>query len=116
MRKLSLENYTYSARTQQGTFKLMTYQFKDALINVITHNSLGLNGPEMLEIDPVVEKIEKAGLEVILTDEDYRKMAENFKRFRGFSNNDRQFIKRFYNCPEVPDDGEKVIDIEFTKN
>ena len=114
MRKLSLENYTFSVRTQQGTFKLMTYQFKDALINVITHQSLGLNGPEMLEIDPVVEKIEKAGLEVTLTDDDYAKMANNFKRFRRFSNNDRQFVKRFYNCPEVSDDGKTVI--EFSKS
>ena len=114
MRKLSLENYTFSVRNQQGAFKLMTYQFKDALINVITHQSLGLNGPEMLEIDPVVEKIEKAGLEVTLTDDDYLKMTNNFKRFRGFSNNDRQFIKRFYNCPEVPDDGKTVI--EFSKS
>lgn len=114
MRKLSLENYTFSARNQQGVYQVVTYQFKDALINVITHQSLGLNGPEMMEIDPVVEKIKKAGLEVTLTDEDYRKMAENFKRFRGFSNNDRQFVKRFYNCPEVPDDGKTVI--EFSKS
>ena len=114
MRKLDLKNYTFSVRNQQGIFQVVTYQFKDALINVITHQTLGLNGPEMLEIDPVVEKIEKAGLEVTLTDEDYHKMAENFKRFRGFSNNDRQFVKRFYNCPEIPDDGKKVID--FSKN
>ena len=114
MRKLSLENYTYSVRTQQGNYKLMTYQFKDALINVITHQSLGLNGPEILAVDPVVEKIEKAGLEVLLTGDDYDKMTENFKRFRGFSNYDREFVKRFYSCPEEPDNGKKVID--FSKS
>jgi len=109
MRKLSLENYTYTARNQQGVNQFVTYQFKDALINVITHRNLGLNGPEMLEIDPIVTKIEKATLEVILTDDDYKKILNNFKKFRGFSNNDRPFLKRVYNCPEIPDDGKKVI-------
>jgi len=109
MRKLSLENYTYSIKNQQGVYQVVTYQFKDALINVLTHTSLGLNSLEMLEIDPVVVKIEKANLEVILTEDDYKKILDNFKKFRGFSNNDRPFLKRVYNCPEIPDDGKKVL-------
>ena len=114
MRKLSLENYTFSVRNQQGGFKIVTYQFKDALVNVITHANLGLNSLEMLEIDPVVEKIKKANLEVMLTEDDYKKILDNFKKFRGFANNDRPFLKRVYNCPEIPDDGKKVID--FSNN
>ena len=114
MRKLSLENYTFSIKNQQGMYEVVTYPFKQALINVLTNQSLQLNGLELMEIEEVLLKIERAGLEVILTDNDYRKMAEHFKRFRGFSNNDREFVKRFYNCPEMPDDGKKVI--EFSKN
>ena len=114
MRKLSLENYTFSARNQQGIQQLVTFQFKDALVNVITHANLGLNSLEMLEIDPIVTKIEKANLEVVLTEDDYKKILDNFKKFRGFSNNDRPFLKRVYNCPESPDDGKKVID--FSNN
>ena len=109
MRKLSLEIYTFSARNQQGVQQFVTYNFKDALVNVITHASLGLNGPEMLELDPVVAKIEKANLEVTLTEDDYKKILDNFKKFRGFSNNDRPFLKRVYDCPEIPDDGKKVL-------
>ena len=114
MRKLSLENYTFTIRDQKGAFQLITYQFKDALVNVITNRVLGLNGPEMMEIDPVAIKIEKANLEVILTEDDYKKILSNMKRFTGFANNDRPFLKRIYNCPEIPDDGKKVI--EFSKN
>jgi len=114
MRKLNLENYTYSIRNQQGIYQVVTYQFKDALVNVITHASLGLNSLEMLEIDPVVVKIEKANLEVTLTEDDYKKILVNFKKFRGFSNNDRPFVKRVYDCPEIPDDGKKVI--KFSEN
>ena len=115
MRKLNLENYTFSARNPQTRgFELVTYQFKDALVNVITHVNLGLDSLEMLEIDPVVIKIEKANLEVILTEDDYKKILVNFKKFRGFSNNDRPFLKRVYNCPEIPDDGKKVL--KFSSN
>ena len=114
MRKLNLENYTFSAKNQQGIQQFVTFNFKDALVNVITHANLGLNSLEMLEIDPVVIKIEKANLEVMLTEDDYKKILDNFKKFRGFSNNDRPFLKRIYNCPEIPDDGKKVID--FSNN
>ena len=115
MRKLNLENYTFSARNPQTRgFELVTYQFKDALVNVMTHTNLGLTGPEMLELDPVVAKIEKANLEVTLTEDDYKKILDNFKKFRGFSNNDRPFLKRVYDCPEIPDDGKKVI--KFNSN
>ena len=114
MKKLDLKNYTYSVKDQQGVTRLLPYIFKDVLVNVITHQNLGLNGPEMLEIDPVAEKIEKADMEVVLTDEDYHKITDNLNRFRGFSNIDRQFLKRIYNCPEVPDDGTKII--KFSEN
>ena len=114
MRVLNLENYTFSANDQQGIPQLMPYQFKNTLIVVLTHTSLGLNGLELLDIYAVVEKIEKADLEVTLTDDDYHKIIEIFKRFRGFSKNDVQFVKRVFYCPQLPDDGKKVIN--FSKN
>ena len=114
MRKLDLTNFTFSIRDPKGINQFITYQFKDALVNVITHQSVGLNGPELLEVDVIVQKIEKAGLEVILTDDDYKKIIELFKRFRGFSKNDIKFVKRVYNCPEISDDGKKVI--KFSEN
>lgn len=101
-------------KNPQGVAQLLNYNFKDVLVNVIAHPNLGLNGPEYLEIDAVVEKIEKADTEVILTDEDYHKIIDNLKKFRGFSRNDAQFLKRIYNCPEIPDDGNKII--ELSKN
>lgn len=114
MRKLDLKNYTFSMKDQRGVTQLLPYNFKDVLVNILTHPSLGLNGPELLEIEPLSEKIEKSNLEVILTDSDYDKIIDILKRFRGFSKNDIQFVKRIYNCPSIPDDGNKVI--EFSKN
>ena len=114
MRRLDLKNYTISIKDQQGVIGLLPYQFKDTLIVVLTHPSLGLNGLELLDIYVIVEKIEKADIEVILTDDDYHKITDIFKRFRGFSKNDVQFVKRIFNCPSIPDDGKKVV--EFSKN
>ena len=114
MKKLDLKNYTFTMPDQNGIARLTPYQFKDTLIVVLTHPSLGLNGLELLDIYVIVEKIEKADIEVILTDDDYHKITDIFKRFRGFSKNDVQFVKRIFNCPEIPDDGKKVV--EFSKN
>lgn len=114
MRRLDLKNYTYSVKNQQGINQLLTYGFKDVLTNVLTHPCLGLNGPELLEVEPLIDKIEKANLEVILTDIDYDKIIDTCKRFKGFSKNDMQFVKRIYNCPAIPDDGNKII--EFSEN
>ena len=109
MRKLDLKNYMFSMKNPQGVTELLPYNFKEVLVNVITHPNLGLNGPELLEINEVVEKIEKAGVEVILTDDDYYKIIYTLKRFRGFAKNDTQFLKRIYSCPKIPDD-------EFSEN
>lgn len=111
MKKLILENYSYEVKNQQGISQLFIYNFKDVLINILTHHTLGLNGPELLEVLPLANKIEKADLEVILTDDDYDKIIDTCKRFRGFAKNDIPFLKRIYNCPGMSDDGEKVINI-----
>ena len=105
MKRLDLKNYMFSVKNQQGINQLMTYDFKDILINILTHTSLGLNAPELLEINEVVEKIEKADKEVILADEEYQKIINICKRFRGFSKHDIQLVKRIYNCPDIPDNG-----------
>ncbi len=114
MKKLDLKNYTITLNDQQGIARLTPYQFKDTLINILTHRSLGLNGLELLDISVVAEKVKQANMEVILTDDDYHKITDVLKRFRGFSDPDTQFVKRIFNCPDVPDDGNKVV--EFSKN
>lgn len=103
MRKLDLKNYTYSMPDKQGVLQLIPYQFKNVLVNILTHPNLGLNAVELLEADKVVEKIEKAGLEAILEEEDYELIVDTFKRFRGFSKSDTNLVKRVWNCPVIPE-------------
>ena len=114
-RRLDLKNYTFTMNDQNGIARLTPYQFKDVLVRILTHPILGLNGLELLENNVVAEKVKQVvGMEIILTEDEYHKITDTLKRFRGFTDGDVQFVKRIFNCPEIPDDREKVI--EFSKN
>lgn len=114
MRKLDLKSYTVSVKNQLGVIQLQPYDFKNVLANILVHPSLGLNGPELLDVTPLANRIERSNMEVILTEEDYLKIINTLKKFRGFSKNDTHFLERIYNCPEIPDDDIKII--EFSNN
>lgn len=113
MRKLSLEDYTFGLPDQKGLMQLTTYQFKKTLVDILPHHNLGLNGPELLKAMKVVEKIEKAKGEILLSEEDYQLIVDTFKKFRGFQKYDLQFLKRIYSCLSIPDE-EK--DTKFSDN
>ena len=112
-RKLDLKNYTISVRNQQGVMQLVPYEFKTALLNIITHQQLGLNGVELLEVKPLIEKIEQAVMEVLLTNEEYLIIMNNLRKIKGFTRNDMHFIERVMKCPKINED-EKVV--EFSDN
>lgn len=111
MKKLNLKNYTYQARSPQGINQLLDYHFKDVLMNILTHPSLSLNGAERMDIEPLVNKIEKADSEIILTEDDFNKIINACKKFRGFAKNDGLFLKRIYGCVKISDDGNKVVEL-----
>lgn len=112
MRRLDLKNYTFSAPDQKGILQFITYDFHKSLEGVLAHPSLGLNGPELLRAMEVTEKVGKSKDAVLLTEDDYQLILDTTKKFRGFTSNDHQFLKRIYNCPSVPD--EKIV--KFSDN
>jgi len=112
-RRLDLKNYTFGMPDQKGVIQFTTYQFQKTLEDILPHHSLGLNGPELMRAMEVVEKVEKASGQVILTEDDYELILDTCKKFRGFQKYDAQFLKRVYNCPTVPDEG-KII--KFSDN
>ena len=113
MRKLSLENYTFSVPDQKGILQFITYDFHKSLEGVLPHPNLGLNGLELLKAMEVVDKVKKAKDVVSLTEDDYQLILDTCKKFRGFTANDRDFLKRIFNCPAVPNEG-KII--KFSDN
>lgn len=117
MRKMSLANYMISVRDQHNALRFITFKVRDSLVSILTHPSLGLNGPELLAANELADKIEAETTAVLLTDEEYLQLVDSCKRFRGFSRNDAELLKRIYNCPEVPNEGEKKDeDKEFSEN
>ena len=109
MKKLNLEGYGVSVKDQKGMNRFVTYEVKDILANLLAHPKLGLNGPELLEVAPLIEKIEKAGEEVILTEGEYRQIIDVFKKFGGFNKNDIQLVKRVYSCENVSNGEDNVV-------
>ena len=112
MRRLDLKNYTFSVPDQKGILQFITYDFHKSLEGVLAHPNLGLNGPELLRAMEVIEKVGKSKDAVLLTEDDYQLILDTTKKFRGFTKNDHQFLKRIYSCPTVPD--EKIV--KFSDN
>jgi len=108
MRKLNLKDYIFSVPDQKGILQFITYDFHKSLEGVLSHPNLGLNGPELLRAMEVVEKVGKSKDAVLLTEDDYQLIIETMKKFRGFTKNDHQFLKRIFNCPNVSDEGKIV--------
>jgi len=108
MRKLDLKNYIISLPDQKGVMGFTPYQFQKTLEDMLPHPRLGLNGPELLKAMEVVEKVEKAKGEVLLTENEYQLILDTCKNFRGFTKYDAQFLKRIFNCPVIPDEDKSV--------
>jgi len=109
MKKLNLDSYSVSVKDKQGLNRFLDYEVRTTIINLLTHPQLGLNGPDLLEVAPLVRKIEKASADVILTNEEYQEIVRVLKTFKGFIKNDIPMLERIYNCPDNPDDGSNIV-------
>ena len=108
MRKLGLSNYVFNVLVKDprnpngpGILDFVTYDVHKSLEGILPHPNLGLNGPELIRAMEVVEKVQKAKDEILLNDDDYELIINTLKRFRGFTKNDHEFLKRIYDCPVV---------------
>ena len=109
MKKLNLDNYSITVKDPQGLPRIMPYEFKDVLTNILTHQQFGLNGPDIMDVAPLIKKITEATSVVILSEEEYRDIVKVLKRFKGFVKNDIPMLERIYNCPDNPKDSSNVI-------
>jgi len=103
MRKLDLQNYVFNLPDEKGILRFITYDFHKSLEGILPHPNLGLTGPELMKAMEVVEKVKKSKDEILLNEDDYKLIINTLNKFRGFTKNDHEFLKRIYNCPVVPD-------------
>jgi len=103
MRKLGLSNYVFNIPDQKGILQFVTYDFHKSLEGILPHPNLGLNGPELMKAMELVGKVQKAKDEILLNEDDYKLIINTLNKFRGFTKNDHEFLKRIYDCPFVED-------------
>ena len=101
MRKFDLKNYTVKILNPDGTFKEISYKFKDAIVNLMFHPNLRLSGKALLETNIIAEKIMKADKEVLLEEEEYNKVKSAVDGFEGYSRNEVKLVDRVLNCPQI---------------
>ena len=88
--------------------QFITYDFHKSLEGLLPHPNLGLTGPELIKAMEVVEKVQKAKDEILLSEDDYKLIVKTLNKFRGFTKNDHEFLKRIYECPVT---GDKIVDV-----
>jgi len=84
-----------------GTSKEIPYNTKDSIIQLMFHPELRLGGLDLLKQNKVAEKILKAGIDVLLEEDEYGQVKRAVESFKGFTQNEVELVKRVLECPEV---------------
>ncbi|TET08513.1 MAG: hypothetical protein E3J83_03485 [Candidatus Atribacteria bacterium] len=102
MRKLNVTQYEVKVLQADGTYKEIPYNVKESIVQLMFHPDLGLGGVALLKQNEIAEKILKAGIDVLLEEEEYNKVrfavVDNFK---GYTQNEVELVKRVTECQEV---------------
>ena len=101
MRRLNVTQYMVNVLQPDGTYKEKSYKVKEALINLMFHPDLRLGGVELLKQNKIAEKILKAGVDVLLEEEEYNKAKQAINSFKGFTKNEVELVRRVIECPEI---------------
>lgn len=101
MRKLNVTQYIVKVLQPDGTHKEIPYDTKEMIIQLMFHPELKLGGLELLKQNKIAEKILKAGIDVLLEEEEYDKVKQAIDSFKGFTKNEVELVKRVMECPEI---------------
>ncbi len=107
MRRLNVTQYMVSALQSNGTYKEIPYKAKESLINLMFHPELKLGGVDLLKQNIIAEKILKAGIDVLLEEEEYKAIKRAIDSFHGFTKNEVELVQRVTDCPEIKVEEEK---------
>ena len=106
MRKLDLTDYQWTEKVQnpaKGVEEItLPYRVKDSILNIMFLPQLGLQGAELVRQNVLAIKIEQAGDEVILEEEEYQRVKKAAETYIAQSRADVQLIDRILNkTPEI---------------
>lgn len=102
MRQINLTNYSVRLRDKAGKYKDVPYEVKDSLIEIMFSRDLGLSGKELLARDDLARKIRDcADGQVILEEEEYKKILTAINTVKGLGRIDVEFVRRILEAPTV---------------
>jgi len=107
MRKLSLKDYTVKMKVPdqmnpgQEINAEHLFHFKDSVLNIMFIRELGLDGAELVKQNAVAMKIEGCKDEVLLEEEEYKRIKKAVDTFKGFNRTHVEFVTRINDAETV---------------
>jgi len=101
MRKIDVSSYSIELKTATGEMINVDYIVKEMLVGVLLHSSLQLTGQEVYNRTPLADKIKKADAELLLEEDEYKKLLSAVKTIKGFGMNDAEMVRRIIEAEEV---------------
>jgi len=102
MRNLDLRNYDWTHKVHNpvtGGAQVATLPFnvKDSILNILFNPALGLQGATLVKQNVLAIKIEQAGDEVMLEEEEYQRVLRAATEYKAKSRADVPLIDRILN-------------------
>ena len=101
MRKLYVTQYMVRVLQRDGKYNEFPYNVKDSLVQLMFHPETKLGGAELLKQNIVAEKIMKAGIDVLLEEEEYIRVKRAIDSFKGFTKSEVELVRRVTECPKI---------------
>jgi len=77
------------------------YDVKTSVLNILFHPGVRLGGAELVRQYTLAQKIEAAGDDILLEEEEYQRLKKAFDSFEGFGRNDVEFVMRILEAEQL---------------
>ena len=101
MKKINMKAFNVTVRDGNGKEKEIKYGLKESLIEIIFNQALKLNSLKLLKQNDLAKKIETAGDELLLEEEEYVRVKEALDKVEGLGKNDVELVQRVMNAETV---------------
>lgn len=101
MRKINVSIYQVEVKLPSGDMTSVDYEVKEMLVGVLLHSSLQLTGQDIYNRMPLADKIKKANAELLLEEDEYKKLQSAVNTIKGFGMNDAEMVRRVIEAETV---------------
>lgn len=102
MRSIDLSDYTVMVEDPEKGPRPVSYKVRESIVNMLFNPALKLSGMELLATDTLARSIMANKDDALLVEEaDYGKIRQAIEAYRGFTQNDVEFVRRVLHASEV---------------